>query len=101
MSRRIHWEVTTAEAKAMQHKLGGELLSKVVHPEQLGESIRKFKAGEITTLVCDHTMMTGWRVEGNDIDITFGRDWGEGDSQARRQAIERVKRVPLAPGQLF
>lgn len=105
MTRRIHWEITTNEAKQIQYaNPGAELLSVTVHPEALGEAIGKFKRREIDMLVCDHTMLTGWSVEVDDpseIEVTFGPDWGSKDSQGRRQAHNCVRVKPRPASQFF
>lgn len=92
--RRIHFCNTVKDAHyyAIQHK--GLLLSKSVHPEQCGDRIARFKAGENDLLVADWSMLTGWQVQGNDIQVTFSADFPNIPGE-RAKAEARVKHTRL------
>jgi hypothetical protein len=103
MARRVHFCNTVHDASIYATKHGGLLLSHVQHPDlnhkALSTLIGAGPEGDCL-VVCDWSMATGWRVHGDDIQLTFADDYPQPGTAERTNAEGRVAPDKRANGTL-
>lgn len=90
MTRRVHFcgSYTLALIYADQHD--GMLLSGNIHPDDNHKALFHFNTGVSPLLVADLSMVTGWRVVGDDVIVSFDASF-PANGPERAQAEARVR----------
>lgn len=89
VNRRVHFCGSYTKALIYADQNDGMLLSANIHPDDNHKALFHFNNGMCPLIVADISMVTGWRVAGEDIAITYD-DSFPANAPERAQAASRV-----------